>query len=332
MKHRIVIDCAGAMLGGAARYLRELQTYLAHHEGSNIELIGLGRQLTPRWLIQREFKALSADVRISLNNAGFLNPTGANVTLLQNILQFATAADYHRLRFTPSRRLRLQTPVVRAFAGASETLVAPCTRMAEQITAVAPKLRNKVVVRFYPIAAPEWAGTAPKNQRDVLLPIVPSPYKHLDEHIPEFLDATEDLPGKTIRLIVPTTPDQFPALASHPRIKFIGPQTTEALDQWWQDCGAVFFPPEFEAFGFPVGEARVYGRHVIGQDTAQNHEIGGQALKPYTRHDQQSLRAAIEAAVSDVPEPDPEPYCPDNYFECLLYQTALTTTPNTVGR
>lgn len=332
MKRRLVIDCAGAMLGGAARYLRELQTYLANNPDNDIELIGVGRQLTPRWLIQRELKAASADVRLSLNNASFVNPIGTNVTLLQNILQFATPADYRRLRFTPSRRLRLQTPVVRSFAGASETLVAPCTRMAEQVAAVAPKLQDKVVVRFYPIAAPSWAGTAPTNQRDVLLPIVPSPYKHLDEHIPEFLEASENIPAGPVRLIVPTRPEQFPDLAAHPRMKFIGPQTTEALDRWWQDCEAVFFPPEFEAFGFPVGEARVYGRHVIAQDTAQNHEIGGHALMPYTRHDQRSLRDAIEAAVAGFPEPDPEPFLPDTYFEWLLYKTSNMTTSDTVGR
>lgn len=332
MTQRIIIDCAGAILGGAARYLRELQSYLAEHDDSTIELIGIGQQLTPQWLIKRELKAASADVRISLNNAGFLNPRGTNVTLLQNILQFATTEDYNRLRFTPPRRLRLQTPIVRAFASASETLVAPCSRMAEQIVAVSPSLREKLVVRLYPIALPDWAGTTPKNPRDVLLPIVPSPYKHLDEHIPEFLRASEDIPGEPIRLIVPTTPEQFPTLSSHPRIDFIGPQTTETLDQWWQDSGAVFFPPEFEAFGFPVGEARVYGRHVIAQDTAQNHEIGGRALKPYTRHDRQSLHTAITNAVTGIPEPDPDPFCPETYFEWLLYESSRPAASKTVGR
>lgn len=320
MTQRIVLDCAGAIVGGAARYLREIQTYIAHHGNHQIELIGLGQQLTAKWLVQREIQAASARVRISLNNAGFLNPRGNNVTMLHNILQFATPADYQRLRFTPSRRLRAQTPVIRAFARASETLVVPCTRMAEQVTAVSPALEDKLVVRFYPISQPDWAGLAPKRAHDVLLPIVPSPYKHLDEHIPEFLHATEDIAGEPVRLIVPTVPEQFPQLASHPRIEFIGPQTSEALDQWWQDCGAIFFPPEFEAFGYPLAEGRVYGRHVIAQDTAQNREIAGPALKPYMRHDNDSLRAAVEVAVNGVPEPDPDPFCPDQYFHWLLHE------------
>lgn len=322
MTQRIVIDCAGAMVGGAARFLRELQTYLAQQRDADITLVGLGRQLTPQWLIQRELNAATASRRISLNNVGFMNPRGKNVTLLRNILQFAREDDYQRLRFVPSRRLRTQTPVVRTLAKASRTLVVPCTRMAEQVANISPALRESLVVRFHPITQPSWAGTPPKNPRSVLLPVVPSPYKHLDEHIPEFLASAKDIPGEPIRLVVPTTPLELPALASHPQIHFIGPQSSEALEEWWRDCGAVFFPTEFEAFGYPLAEGRVYGRNVIAQDTAQNHEIAGPALRAYVRHDGPSLRTAIEAAVSDVPEPDPAPFNPQNYFQWLLHESA----------
>src|SRR5699024_9771280 len=82
---RIVVDGAGAVKGGAARFLRELQTYLAEARRPDVELIGIGKQLTPQWLIQRELLASSAKRRISLNNAGFLNPKGKNITLLRNI-------------------------------------------------------------------------------------------------------------------------------------------------------------------------------------------------------------------------------------------------------
>ena len=322
MTQRIVIDCAGAVVGGAARFLRELQTYLAHQRDTNISLVGLGRQLTPQWLIQRELNAVTASRRISLNNVGFMNPRGQNVTLLRNILQFAREDDYQRLRFVPSRRLRTQTPVVRTLAKASRTLVVPCTRMAEQVADISPTLRQSLVVRFHPITQPSWAGTPPKDPRSVLLPVVPSPYKHLDEHIPEFLAAAEGIPGGPIRLVVPTTPSELPALDSHPQLHFIGPQSSEALEAWWRDCGAVFFPTEFEAFGYPLAEGRVYGRHVIAQDTAQNHEIAGPALSAYVRHDGASLRTAIDAAVSDLPEPDPGPFNPQNYFQWLLHESA----------
>src|SRR5699024_10256453 len=97
-----------------ARLLREIQTYLSTADTTNIELIGVGHQLTSSWLIKRELLAASATKRISFNNASFLNPKGENITLLHNILQFATPEDLERLEFVRSRRLRVQTPVIRA--------------------------------------------------------------------------------------------------------------------------------------------------------------------------------------------------------------------------
>lgn len=317
-RDRIVVDCAGAVRGGAARLLREVQTYLAKESVSNVELIGIGQQLTSRWLIRREILARSAKKRISLNNAGFINPAGENVTLLHNILQFATPEDLENLSFERSRRLKLQTPVVRILAKASQTLIVPCTRMAQQVSTVTPGLKDKLAVRFHPISQPVWAGSHPKNPSDVLLPIVPAPYKNLDQHIPEFLEASDGLPGHPLRLIVPTTPNSFPALASHPRVQFIGYQTSEQLDEWWKHSGAVFFPTEFEAFGFPLAEARVYGRSVIAQDTPQNHELAGDALQPYQRHVKSSLQNAIEMATAHVPQADAAQFRPKEYFEWLL--------------
>lgn len=321
---RIVIDCAGAIKGGAARFLRELQIYLDETSPPNVELIGLGKQLTPQWLIQRELIASSANRRISLNNAGFLNPKGENITLLRNILQFATKNDLDALAYTPPRRLRAQTPVVRNLAKLSDTLVVPCTRMSEKIESVSPSLKDKLTVRFHPVSQPNWAGTRPKNPRDVLLPVVPSPYKNLDQHIPDFLNASKGLAAEDpVRLIVPSTPSHFPALAAHPRVKFIGPQTSEQLDSWWKESGAVFFPTEFESFGYALAEARVYGRYVIAQDTEQNREIAGRALAPYTRQAPSSLTAAIEIATTGIPVSDPGPFAPDPYFSWLLHRSKL---------
>lgn len=327
MTQCIVIDCAGAKVGGAARFLRELQNYLAEQHNPQIELIGLGKQLTPQWLVARELHAATATKRVSLNNVGFMNPRGENITLLRNILQFANQSDFHRLKFVPSRRLRAQSPVVRALAKASRTLVVPCTRMAAQVAATSPQLREKLVVRFHPIAQPSWAGRPPQSPRSVLLPVIPAPYKHLDEHVAEFLAATQTLPGQPIQLIIPAVPEDLPEVAGHPRVQFIGPQSSEALETWWRHCGAVFFPTAFEAFGYPLAEGRVYGRHVIAQHTPQNHEIAGPALCAYTRHDRTSLQAAIVAAVGTVPEPDPAPFHPHDYFQWLLHETAVVNQP-----
>lgn len=315
---RVVIDCAGAIKGGAARFLKELQTYLDEVQPSNVELIGLGRQLTPQWLIKRELIASTATRRIALNNASFVNPRGENITLLRNILQFATADDLEALAFSPPRRLRAQTPVVRFLANASSTLVVPCTRMAEQVEAVAPPLKSKLTVRFHPVKQPSWAGTGPTNPTDVLLPIVPSPYKNLEQHVPEFLNASEELTDEPVRLIVPSAPDVIPEVASHPRVKFIGPQSIGQMEQRWKHSGSVFFPTEYEAFGYALAEARVYGRNVIAQDTTQNREIAGAALLPYQRDRATSLREAIWKATFERPRSDPHPFSPTAYFRWLL--------------
>lgn len=312
------IDCAGAVGGGSARFLRELKSYLAVEHKSDVFLIGDSRQLTPSWLIQREVLAARSQLRISLNNAGFCNPRGRNVTLLANILQFASPEEMANLNFRPPRRLRAQTPLVRLLASASDTLIVPCTRMAEQVSSVAPHLADKLTVRFHPVARPIWAGQAPTHPRDVLVPIVPQPYKQLDRHLPEFLAATESIPGDPIRLIIPAERSELPALAGHHRVDFIGRKTAVEMDEWWQRCGAIFFPVEFEAFGYALAESRVYGRHVIAQDITQNREIAAAALSPYTRGGIESLRVAIEKAIDSCPVPDSDPFDPHKYFDWLV--------------
>jgi hypothetical protein len=314
----IVIDCAGAVEGGAARFLRELKLYLSTTRAANIRLIGEGQKLTSKWLIKRETIAASAKRRIALNNAGFVNPKGRNITLLRNILQFATSRDINELRFTPSLRLRAQTPVVRTLARASSALVVPCSRMAEQVQTVSPHLADRLVVRFHPVSQPYWAGEPPANPRNVLLPIVPAPYKNLDSHLADFLRASRNIPGAPINILIPSSPSIFPQFEAHPRVQFIGPQPSVRLEEWWRSSGAVFFPTTFEAFGYALAEGRVYGRRVIGQNTQQNQEIAGQALSPYELDDEQSLRNAIGEAVNSVAESEPEPFDPNEYFSWLF--------------
>lgn len=313
----IVADVAGSVGGGAARLLRELKKYV-ESTGHEINLIGEGERLTPRWLVKRELIDPRARMHLSLNNAGFVTPFGRNVTMLRNILHFANSTDLEKIGFIPSRELQLQIPLVRFLARQSETLVVPCTRMGEKVADLAPYLADKLTVRFHPVAKPSWAGSSAENARDVLVPIVPQPYKNLDKHLPEFLDASKDLPGQEIRLIVPAEKTSIPELSDHPRVEFIGPQTSEALDSWWRRCGAVFFPVEFESFGYALAEARVYGRNVIAQNTVQNREISGESLCAYERHDKASLGSAILKAVETIPTPDPSPFDPDEYFRWLL--------------
>ena len=91
----VVIDCAGAVMGGAARYLKELDVWLERRQGAPA-VIGRNRRLTARWLLERERLVPKFARRIALNNVGFFRRGGPRVVLLRNALHFATEEE---LRF-----------------------------------------------------------------------------------------------------------------------------------------------------------------------------------------------------------------------------------------
>lgn len=314
----IIVDVAGSTTGGAARYRRELEYYMSQWPREDIQLIGRGIQLTSTWLLRRELLGQGSNVKISLNNAGFLNGGGRNITLLGNILQFASKADMDSLHFKPSTRLKVQTPVVRALTNFSDILIAPCTRMAEQVKRTSPNVSEKLRIKFHPVSMPSWAGERAEGRTEILVPIIPQPYKNLDTHVQQLLRATENLYRGQVRIVVPADPESIPTVRSHPRVKFIGHQTSEALEGWWKRAQAVFFPVEFEAFGYALAEGRVYGRSVIAQDTPQNAEISGGALRGYHVEDDVSLRDAVIRAFDEAPEPDGRAFEPKAYFDWLL--------------
>lgn len=70
--------------------------------------------------------------------------------------------------------------------------------------------------------------------------------------------------------------------------------------------------------GYPLAEARVSGQPVIARDTAENREIAGPVLCEYTLGDPNSLRRAVEAALTADVAPDPGPFDPDKYLAWLL--------------
>src|SRR5215510_1244073 len=66
----VVLDIAGAAVGGAARWVTELDAYLADEAGA-VRVIGRGRSLTASWLVHREIVARRAAMVIAENNASF---------------------------------------------------------------------------------------------------------------------------------------------------------------------------------------------------------------------------------------------------------------------
>ena len=50
----VVVDIAGAQMGGAARFAGELDRYLARTGRRDIQVIGGARRVAPGWLMRRE--------------------------------------------------------------------------------------------------------------------------------------------------------------------------------------------------------------------------------------------------------------------------------------
>jgi glycosyltransferase involved in cell wall biosynthesis len=313
----ITIDIAGGQIGGAARYAAEVYGYLQRSARDDIRVIGMKRRLTPAWLALREAAAVRRSRRVALNNVGFFTPGGERWTLLAGPLHFLTppemAAQVPEVRTKISR----QIPVVHRAARKSDVLIAPCTAMAERITATLPEVADRVVVRMHPVSTnpiPRQPGGSL-----ILCPVLFAPQKQMPDRLAEWLAAVDQVLDESVRMIVTANVTEVPtSLATSSRLEFVGRLDHSDLCHLWARSRAVYFPSGMESFGFPLAEARVNGQPVIAQDTPMNREIAGPALCGYKVGDADSLRQATEAAMTALIAPDPEPFDPDAYFDWLL--------------
>jgi hypothetical protein len=317
MTTAVTIDLAGGKIGGAARYRIELNGYLDRRARHDIKLIGASRRLSLAWLAAREATAARRSRRIALNNVGFLTPGGERYTLLANALHFLAGPEMAALDPGLGVAVSRQAGIVHRAARRSDVLVAPCTAMAERITAVLPDVADRLVVRMHPVSA--VATARPRGGSLILCPVLFAPYKHMADRIGEWLAAVDDVLDDSVRLIVTASPAEVPAsLAASPRLHFVGRLTVGDADGLWRRSRAIYFPTGLESFGCPLAEARANGVPVIARDTPQNREIAGPALCGFTLGDAYSLRQATEAALTARVAPDPEPFDPDAYFDWML--------------
>ena len=320
MTMTVTIDAAGGNMGGAARFRTEVCAYLQRSAREDVKVIGARRTLSPAWLVTREAAARGSR-RVALNNVGFLIPGGERWTLLANALHFLTPAEAAELDPGLRALAARQGMVVQHAARRSDVLIAPCTAMAERITAALPDVANRLTIRMHPMSArpvPPRPGSAL-----ILAPVLFAPYKRMADRLADWVGAVDHaLPGQ-VRMIVTASPADVPlALATSPRLHFVGRVDHENLSRLWERCQAIYFPTGLESFGCPLAEARVYGRPVIARDTAQNREIAGPALCGYDIGDPESLRHATEAALASDVVPDPAPFDPDAYFDWLTSSRA----------
>jgi hypothetical protein len=313
----VTVDTAGAQMGGAAQYEAELRRYLARTGREDVKIIGSRRRLGPSWLLRRELSSRSRSLRVALNNVGFVTPGGQRWTLLRNALYFLTESEEERLDPALRAKVRREAVLVHLAARRSDVIVAPCTAMAERIATVRPELGGRVVVRPHPISD----TSMPRLPREpvILCPVLFSPYKQMAQRLTELLTAVGDLEDPTVRVRVTAHAAEVPAaVACHPQVELVGRLPGGELRELQARSRAIYFPTGLESFGYPLAEARVSGRPVIARDTAQNREIAGPALCGYTPGDRDSLRHAVQAALTADVAPDPGPFDPDRYFSWLL--------------
>jgi hypothetical protein len=313
----VTVDVAGGPMGGAARFRDELYRYLARTGREDVGIIGAQRRLDSAWLLRREVAGPARARRVALNNVGFIAPGGQRWTLLANALHFLTDAEAGRL--DPSLRpiATRQATVVRMAARRSDVLIAPCTSMADRVASFLPSVRNRLSIRMHPVSADLILMQSPGHI--ILCPVIFEAYKHMAERLAEWVTAVDGHIDTAVQLLVTASSAEVPApLASNSRITFVGRLNSASLRHLWARSRAIFFPTGLESFGFPLAEARVNGQPVIARDTSQNREIAGSALCGFAVGDSESLRRAIELALTAQVTPDPAPFDPDAYFDWML--------------
>lgn len=317
MPSAVVVDAAGGQIGGAARFKVELHRYLARTGRRDVHIIGATRQVDPGWLLRREITRPAGSRRVALNNVSFVSPGAERWALLRNPLDFLT--DSEKAALVPAQRAANQrrASIVHLAARRADVLVVPSTGMARRVTRTLPGLADRVFMRHHPVSA----DSIPRLPREpgILCPVLFSPHKGMLDRITDLLTAIQDVADATIRLRVTADRDEVPeTLARHPRIDVVGRLDHLALRELWARSKAIYFPTEIESFGYPLAEARVLGQPVIALDTDQNREVAGRALCGFASGDGESLRCAIERALTAEVAPDPAPFDPAAYFSWLL--------------
>jgi glycosyltransferase involved in cell wall biosynthesis len=312
----VLVDAAGAQMGGAARYLAELHGYLARTGRGDVQVIGAQQRVSPGWLVRRELGRGARGRWVALNNVGFVARRGQRWTLLRNALHFLTEAEEATLKATVPASVLRDAVAVRLAARRSDVLVVPSAAMAERVTRIAPDLDGRIVVRAHPVSA-EPSSRLPREPA-ILCPVLFAPYKGMAERISALLRVVGEL-DDPVTVVVTADRTEVPApVASHPRVRLVGRLPHAQLRELRARTRAVYFPTGLESFGYPLAEARVSGQPVVALDTAQNREVAGPALCGYDPRDPDSLRRAVRRALTAQVTPDPAPFDPGCYFDWLL--------------
>ena len=93
----VIVDAAGARMGGAARFKAELDGYLARTGREDVPGHWCAAPVNAAWLVGREIATSAQARRVAINNVSFVAPGSARWTLVAQSARFP-----HRERTGPS--------------------------------------------------------------------------------------------------------------------------------------------------------------------------------------------------------------------------------------
>jgi hypothetical protein len=315
-----VADCAGALMGGARRYLDELEGWLTR-VCPPVEILGRQRRLDGSWLIRREAKARcsGAPHALALNNVSFLSTSGTRTVLLRNALHFADPAELGH--WPGDRGMARQAALVHLAMRRADRMVVPSASMANLVTSRCTWASNRVEVLHHPVSDGPVTERVPGT---IICPVLDAPYKHLGERLTEAVDALDVLirggeDGLSLSLTM-SEEEAYRNLVSQPSwVRLLGRLSTATLLGHIERASVIFYPCTVESFGYPLAEARIRRVPVVAPDTALAREVAGDALVGYEPGCRESLQEAFREALSmTLGRLTVNPYDPDRYFPALF--------------
>ncbi|WP_250281198.1 glycosyltransferase [Frankia sp. CiP1_Cm_nod2] len=325
----VLVDCAGARMGGARRLLLELESYLVDNRRPDVRVIGRDQPVSPAWLIQRERPWRHRRV-VSLNNVGFVVTPARRWLLLHQPQHFLDPEEIRKLGGRVDREIPWQAQVVRQAARRSDMIVVPTTGMARRVAMTAPDLSSRISVRPNPLSmAPEpVTGRRPEV---FLCPVLFARWKRMGDilrTVDEAVDIVRRGHRTEIEVLVTATPWEARAegLGDARHLRFIGRITHTEVARYRRRSWATIYPTRIESFGYPLAEARLAAQPVVAHDTPHNREVAGGALVPFTQEHPDDIADAIRRALETRVPPEPgNPFDRDRYFDWMLGATEATS-------
>ena len=311
---RVAIDTAGGAGGGAGRFRSELEGYLARADRRDVQSLGAGESVRPAWLLKREILSRGCRRSVAANNVCYATAGDERWVLTRNANHFLTPNEWNSVKSLHPAGFERQVKIVRSMLRRADRIVAPTSEMADRVATIAPRLVDRIVVRFHPFTSPV---TMREPERMIVCPIVDSPYKRLNVVMQDLAEAVAAFPEVTV---VWTTPAGAApaALRACSQLKMVGVLDRGALSELYQRASAIYYPTEIESFGYPLAEGRALGVPVIALDTSRTREVAAGALVPFKIGDTRSLKAAVSNALDADLAPEPGPFDPDAYFDWMF--------------